>query len=67
MEAVAAAVQRLTDIQMPAGTAPGPIGGKRIGHNFFVDDLSTLVYPTVGDLENRINSVCFPFIFSTSH
>jgi hypothetical protein len=45
MEAVVAAVQRLTDIQRPADTALSPIGGGRIGHDFFDDDLSTLVYP----------------------
>ena len=67
IKAVAAAVRRLTDIKMPAGTAPGPIGGGRIGHDFFVDFLSTLEYPTVGHLEDQINAVCFPLTFSTSH
>ena len=67
IKAVAAAFQQLTDIKMPAGTAPGPIGGGRIGHDFFVDCLSTLKYTTVEQLEEQINGVCFPLAFSTSH
>jgi len=67
VKAVVAAVWRLTDIKMPADTAPGPIGGGRIGHDFFVDFLSALEYPTVGHLEDQINAVRFPFTFSTSH
>lgn len=67
INAVAAAVRRLVDINMPPGTAPGPIGGGRIGHDFFVDFLSTLEYPTVGHLEDHINAVCFPLTFSASH
>jgi hypothetical protein len=55
IKAVAAAVQQLTDIKMPAGTAPGPVGGGRIGHDLFVECLSTLIYPTVGHLEVQIN------------
>ncbi|CAA7268322.1 unnamed protein product [Cyclocybe aegerita] len=57
IKAVAAAVQQLTDIKMPAGTAPGPVHGGHIGHDFFVDCLSTLKYFTVGDLEAQINKV----------
>ena len=67
IEAVAAAVQQLTRIKMPPGTAPGPVGGGPIGHDFFVDCLSTLVYPTVGHLEAQINKVCFPLALGTSH
>lgn len=66
MEAVTA-VLRLTQIKMPADTAPGHIGGGCIGHNFFVDWLSTLKYPTVGALEKHINKVCSPFTSSTLH
>ena len=48
IEAVATAFQQLTDIKMPMGTAPGPIGGGYIGHDFFVECSSALEYPTVG-------------------
>ena len=51
IEAFAAAIQQLTDIKMPVGTAPGPVGGGRIGHDFFVDCLSALKYRTVRHLE----------------
>lgn len=57
IEAVAAAFRQLTNIKMPAGTAPGPVGGGLIGHDFFVDCLSALKYPTVGHLEAQINEV----------
>jgi len=67
IEAVATAVQQLTDIKMPMGTAPGPVGGGYIDHDFFVDCLSALEYPTVGHLEAQINEVCFPLAFGTSH
>ena len=67
INAAAAAVKQLTDIKMPAGTAPGPVGGGRIGHNFFDECLSALKYPTVGHLEAQINEVCFPLAFGTSH
>ncbi|KAH7887172.1 hypothetical protein F5I97DRAFT_1806848, partial [Phlebopus sp. FC_14] len=56
MQAVANAVRRLVDIKMPAGTAPGPIGGGHIGHDFFLDSMSTIEYPTVEHLENQINA-----------
>jgi hypothetical protein len=67
VKAVAAAVQQLTDIKMPTGTAPGPIGGGLIGHDFFVERLSALKYPTVRHLEAQINQVCFLLAFGTSH
>ena len=67
IKAVAAAVQQLINIKMPPGTTPGPVGGGRIGHDFFVDCLSTLKYPTVGHLKTQINEVCFPLAFGTSH
>ena len=65
IKAVAAGFKQLTDIKMPAGTAPGPVGGGFIGHDFFVECLSALEYPTVGDLEAHINRVCFPLAFAT--
>jgi hypothetical protein len=37
IKAVAVAIQQLTNIKLPAGTAPGPVGGGLIGHDFFVD------------------------------
>ena len=66
LKAVAAAVKRLTDIRMPADTPPGYFGGGTIGHVFFVEAMSTLVYPTVGHLQRQINRVCFPLALSTS-
>jgi hypothetical protein len=66
IKAVAVAVQQLTDIKLPAGTAPGPVGGGLIGHDFFVDCLSALKYPTVGYLEAQINEVCFPLAFTST-
>ncbi|KAI1793714.1 hypothetical protein LXA43DRAFT_885195, partial [Ganoderma leucocontextum] len=60
IDAVAAAVQQLINVKMPPGTAPGPVGGGPIGHDFFVDCLSTIVYPTVGHLEAQINEVLRP-------
>ena len=65
IKAVATGFKQLTDIKMPAGTAPGPVGGGFIGHDFFVECLSALEYPTVGDLEAHINRVCFPLAFDT--
>ena len=65
IKATAAGFKQLTDIKMPAGTAPGPVGGGFIGHDFFVECLSALEYPTVGDLEAHINRVCFPPAFGT--
>ena len=67
IKAVAAAVQQLINIKMPPGTAPGPVGGGRIGHDPFVDCLSTFKYPTVGHLETQINEVRFPLAFGASH
>ena len=67
IKAAAAAIQQLTNIKMPAGTAPGPIGGGRIGHDFFVECFSELEYPSVKYLEAQINQVCFPFTFITSY
>jgi hypothetical protein len=66
IKAVAAAVQQLINIKMPPGTAPGPVGGGLIAHDFFVDCLSELVYPTVGYLKAQINEVCFPLALGTS-
>lgn len=65
LKAVAAAVQQLIDIKIPAGTTPGPVGGGYIGHDFFLECLSALKYPTVGYLEAQINEVCFSLAFST--
>lgn len=67
LDAVAAAVQQLTEMKMPAGTAPGPVGGGWIGHDFFHECLSALKYRSVGQLEAQINEVKVLFDFSTSH
>ena len=63
IKAVAAAFQQLIDIKMPPGTAPGPVGGGCIGHDFFVECYSSLKYSTVGQLEAQINEVYFPPAF----
>ena len=67
VQAVADAVTQLVNIKLPAGSAPGPIGGGFIHHDFFYETRSTLIYPTVEMLEQHINKVCFPLVFSTSH
>jgi hypothetical protein len=51
IKAVVAAVQQLINIKMPAGTAPGPVGGGLIGHDFFVESLSSIRYDLVVQLE----------------
>ena len=66
-KAVAAAVQQLINIKMPMDTAPGPVGGGLIGHDFFVECLSSIKYPSVKHLEAQINEVCFPLAFGSSH
>lgn len=57
VEAAAAAVKQLIDVKMPADTAPGPVGGGFIGHDFFVDFLSDCKYSTVGQLQAQVNEV----------
>ena len=57
LKAVATTFQQLTDVKLPAGSAPGPIGGGCIGNNFFVNCLLELKYPTVECLEAQINEV----------
>ncbi|KAH9951159.1 hypothetical protein B0H21DRAFT_818644 [Amylocystis lapponica] len=47
LEAVAAAVKHLISLRMPRDTSPGPVGGGRIGHDFFVDCISDHEYPTL--------------------
>jgi hypothetical protein len=66
-EAVATAVHQLIDIKMPAGTAPGPVGGGYIGHDFFVEYLSAVEYPTVGSLEADVYELCFLLAIGISH
>ncbi|KAH8824855.1 hypothetical protein DL96DRAFT_1530674 [Flagelloscypha sp. PMI_526] len=60
VQAVVAAVKRLTALKMPPGTPPGPIGGGTIGHDFFNECRSTLVYPTVKHLQRQINRLARP-------
>ncbi|KAI0324548.1 hypothetical protein GY45DRAFT_1262642 [Cubamyces sp. BRFM 1775] len=57
IKAVAAAVQQLINIRMPANTAPGPVGGGFIGHDFFVESLSSITYSSVAHLEAQVNEV----------
>jgi hypothetical protein len=45
---------------MPTDAAPGPISSGLIGHDFFVECLSALKYPTVGHLGAQMNQVLRP-------
>ncbi|KAH8824856.1 hypothetical protein DL96DRAFT_1611057 [Flagelloscypha sp. PMI_526] len=67
VQAVVAAVKRLTALKMPPGTPPGPIGGGTIGHDFFNECRSTLVYSTVKHLQHQINTVCLSFTVDILH
>lgn len=60
LEAVAAAFKQLTNIQVPADTPPGHVGGGCIGHDFFLECKSIHVYDTVQDLQNQINKLVAP-------
>jgi len=60
LEAVAAAIGRLTSIRAPPNTPPGHIGGGFIGHDFFLECQATCEYSTVGDLEAQINNLLAP-------
>ena len=67
LAAVAAAIKQLISIRAPAGTSPGHVGGGPIFHDFFHECKSTCEYPTVGDLQVQINTVCSQVTFSISH
>jgi hypothetical protein len=51
---VARAVQTLIKVKSPS-SAPGPVGGGRIIHNFFIDWRSDITYETVDKLQQHIN------------
>jgi hypothetical protein len=54
---VAQAVQTLISIRGPS-SAPGPVGGGVIVHNFFVnDETSTFIYKSVEELQSHVNGV----------
>ncbi|KAF8644305.1 hypothetical protein AX16_008552 [Volvariella volvacea WC 439] len=53
---IAAAVKDLIQIQSP-GPKPGPVGGGRIEHPFFVDRKSSVEYASVKDLEDHVNNI----------
>lgn len=57
---VAAAVQQLISLRIPATNAPGPVGGGRITHRFFVEWTSAVPYGTVVLLQDHINKVSHP-------
>ncbi|TDL22902.1 hypothetical protein BD410DRAFT_897784 [Rickenella mellea] len=57
---VAAAVQQLIGLHIPATNPPGPVGGGRITHRFFVQWRSAVVYGTVALLQEHINKVKYP-------
>jgi hypothetical protein len=52
----AKAVQKLISIKGP-NDVPGPIGGGRAVHTFFVEWTSPINYTTVGELQQHINGV----------
>ena len=56
---VIAAVQALIRIPSPSST-PGPVGGGRIEHPFFVDRTSSIWYESVEELEDHVNGVRVP-------
>ncbi|KAG8960492.1 hypothetical protein FRC00_000216, partial [Tulasnella sp. 408] len=51
---VAKAVQSLISVAGPS-SAPGPVGGGPIEHNFFYDWTSPITYATVEELEQHVN------------
>jgi hypothetical protein len=53
---VAKAVQTLISIQGP-DSVPGPFGGGRVIHNFFMDWTSAITYDTVEELQAHMNGV----------
>jgi hypothetical protein len=53
---VAAALECLISVQGPT-TAPGPVGGGRITHIFFIEWESSVTYDTVQVLEDHVNGV----------
>jgi hypothetical protein len=53
---VAKAVQTLISVKGPNST-PGPVGGGRINHNFFMEWRSDIKYETVEELQQHINGV----------
>ena len=56
---VAAAVQALISIPSPSST-PGPVGGGRIEHPFFVERTSSIWYESVEELQDHVNGVSVP-------
>jgi len=54
---VAAAVQTLISVPAPS-SVPGPVGGGRIVHSFFVDDwTSAITYDSVEELQQHIDVI----------
>ncbi|KAK0496103.1 hypothetical protein EDD18DRAFT_1353724 [Armillaria luteobubalina] len=54
---VSGAVEKLISIPGPT-SAPGPVGGGRIIHTFFIDQwTSPITYDTVDDLQEHVNGV----------
>lgn len=53
---VARAVQTLISIPGP-NPVPGPIGGGRVIHNFFIEWTSAITYDTVEELQQPVNGV----------
>ncbi len=58
VEAVAAAYNRLVSLRVSADSAPGFVGENGlVGHDFFVERLSTIRYADVFELQAQINRV----------
>ncbi|KAF8914771.1 hypothetical protein CPB85DRAFT_1296902 [Mucidula mucida] len=61
VEAVAAAYSHLVSLRVPADSAPGFVGENGlIGHDFFVERLSTIRYADVFELQAQINRLAAP-------
>lgn len=56
VDQVARALEELIAIQAPT-TAPGPVSPGPIDHCFFEDDVSSVTYPTVQDLQLHLNRI----------
>jgi hypothetical protein len=68
VEAVAAAYSRLVRFRVSADSALGFLGENGlIGHEFFVECLSSVCYANAMELQAQINTVCLPAVFATKH
>ncbi|ROV92461.1 hypothetical protein VSDG_06670 [Cytospora chrysosperma] len=57
IDSIARAIKLLMSIPVPPGQKPGPVGGGRIRHPLFKDDVSFGEYSSVDELEKHLNKV----------